>query len=211
MLEKFKKTLCLQIKKIQWKRRNAHNTTYMNRLFDINQVSIGNNTYGGINAITYEKEKIQLKIGHYCSISEDVTFMLGGQHDYKWVSSFPFDKKLFNSNLNSSKEDIVIEDDVWIGYGALIFPGVTIGQGAVVGAKAVVTKDIPPYAIAIGIPAKPIKYRFPEEIRSFLLTLDYSKVDANLLQNHRDSLFTELDKMRIEDIKELLDWFPKKS
>ncbi len=69
------------------------------------------------------------------------------------------------------KGDIVIGNDVWIGYEAVIMVGVTIGDGAVIGARAVVTKDVPPYTIVGGVPAKPIRRRFPEDVISDLLKI----------------------------------------
>ena len=71
--------------------------------------------------------------------------------------------------------DIVVGDDVWVGQRAIIMSGVNIGQGAVIGAGAIVTKNVPPYAIVGGIPAKVIRYRFSEELIQELLKIDYSK------------------------------------
>ena len=72
-----------------------------------------------------------------------------------------------------NKGDIVIGNDVWIGYEAVILSGVTIGDGAVIGARAVVTKDVPPYTIVGGVPAKPIRMRFPEEVVAALQKLQW--------------------------------------
>ena len=72
-----------------------------------------------------------------------------------------------------NKGDIVIGNDVWIGYEAVILAGVTIGDGAVIGTRAVVTKDVPPYTIVGGIPAKPIKKRFPQETIDALLKIKW--------------------------------------
>ena len=69
----------------------------------------------------------------------------------------------------ANKGDIVIGNDVWIGYEAVIFPGVTIGDGAVIGTRALVTKDVPPYTIVGGVPAKPIRKRFDPETIDLLL------------------------------------------
>lgn len=84
-----------------------------------------------------------------------------------------------------NKGDIVIGNDVWIGYEAVILAGVTIGDGAVIGARAVVAKDVPPYTIVGGVPAKPIRKRFPEEIIAALLELRWwdwprERIAANL-------------------------------
>lgn len=87
----------------------------------------------------------------------------------------------------------MIKDDVWIGAQATIMSGVTIGQGAVIGAKALVTKDVPPYAIVGGVPAKVIKYRFEKEIIDELLKIDFSKFDYKVIKEH----ITLFEKMQI--------------
>lgn len=103
-------------------------------------------------------------IGNYCSIAHNVHFLINTQHDYTGVSTYPWNNpynKVFDCNISSkAKNQIVIGNDVWIGRGAVIFGGVHIGNGAVIAANAVVTKDVPPYAIVGGNPAKCIKYRF---------------------------------------------------
>ncbi|GAP67737.1 bacterial transferase hexapeptide [Bacteroidales bacterium 6E] len=99
------------------------------------------------------------KIGNYCSIAPDVKIGLG-EHDYTRIStSVRFIDHIYE---DLTKNDCNIGNDVWIGAGAVILRGVTIGDGAIVGANAVVTKNIPPFSIAVGVPAKIIKYRFPE-------------------------------------------------
>lgn len=103
-----------------------------------------------------------------------------------------------------SKGDIIVDDDVWIGYGATIMSGVHIGQGAVVAAGAVVTKDVPPYAIVGGVPAKVIKYRFEPEMIEELLKVDYSKLTKEDIEKHIDDLYKKL-----KDPSQL-DWMPKK-
>lgn len=110
-------------------------------------------------------------IGRFCSLADKIYFSIGGNHPYKNVSSFPFDSasvvtNLFGDNkaattcIRPNHFQIIIGHDVWIGYGATILGGIKIGNGAVIGANAVVAKDVPPYAIAVGNPARVIKYRF---------------------------------------------------
>jgi len=109
-----------------------------------------------------------------------------------------------------SKGDITVDDDVWIGYGVTILSGVHIGQGAVVAAGAVVTHDVPPYAIVGGVPAKMIKYRFTPPVIDYMLTLDYGALTEELIKVHVNDLYTEIDGMELEDIEKLFSWFPKK-
>jgi len=155
----------LKTLKKKWRSKNKHNYTYISKIFNIDLVEIGKGTYGEINLISYGGGYEKLIIGNYCSIAKGVTFLLGGEHDFKKLSTFPFRIMYLNEKPNNpSKGEIVIGDDVWIGYGAFFLSGVKVGNGAVIGAKTVVSKDIPPYAIVVGNPMKIIKYRFPEGI-----------------------------------------------
>ena len=103
-----------------------------------------------------------------------------------------------------SKGDIIVGDDVWIGYGATILSGVYIGQGAVIAVGAVVSKDVPAYAIVGGIPAKVIKYRFSESVCKTLEKIDYSKIDEEFVKKHIDELYEEIDENTD------LSWLPMK-
>ena len=101
------------------------------------------------------------------------------EHKANYISTYPFEQRLYNNyekNECVSKGNISIDDDVWIGQNAIVMSGVHIGQGAVVGAGAVVTKDVPPYAIVCGVPAKVIKYRFNQNIIDEVLKVDCSKL-----------------------------------
>ena len=106
---------------------------------------------------------------------------------------YPFKTMMgFNGNDATSKGDIVLEDDVWIGCNAVILSGVHIGQGAVVAAGAVVTKDIPAYAVVAGNPAHIIKYRFDKEYIDELLKIDFSKIDKNIVKYNEKLFFDEV-------------------
>lgn len=188
----------------QWRKLNGHNKTYVKSLFDPSLVQIGNHTYGCIDVRQFETTG-KLQIGHYCSIAENVRFLTSGEHSTDRISTYPFRTKLLSGEADAfSKGDIVVDDDVWLGHGALVLSGVHIGQGAVIAAGAVVTKDIPPYAIAGGVPAKVIKYRFEPEMIQQLLRIDYSKLDLAAISAHADALHQKLEKV------EQLDWLPKK-
>ena len=114
----------------------------------------------------------KLIIGKFCSIACGAKFLFNSaNHTLSSLSTYPFplffeEWGLEKKNVADSwdnKGDIIVGNDVWIGYEAVILSGVTIGDGAVIGARAVVTKDVPPYTIVGGVPAKPIKKRFSEE------------------------------------------------
>lgn len=173
------KSLKKLIKARLWRCRNAHNfTTLAGDNFPLKKVTVGKLTYGPIHAISYGGNSEFLKIGNCCSIADEVTFLLGGGHRLDCVSTYPFRGKLVGDVEVMTKGPIVLEDDVWIGYGATVLSGVTLGKGSVVGAGALVCKDVPPYAIVAGIPAKVIRYRFDDETRAKLASIDFGKVDA---------------------------------
>ena len=122
----------------------------------------------------------QLIIGKFCMIASGATFIMnGGNHLVNAVTSYPF--AIFGHGWESAMEgkdypnkgNTVIGNDVWMGHQAMIMPGVTVGDGAIIGTRAVVTKDVPPYAIVGGNPATVIKYRFSETQIEQLLDLKW--------------------------------------
>ncbi len=115
------------------------------------------------------KDVDKLIIGKYCSIGSGAVFMMAGNQGHRtdWISTFPFyyQANIFKTSKNPYKKvgDTIVGHDVWIGSEAMIMAGVTIGTGAVIAARAVVTKDVEPYAIVGGNPAEFIKYRFSKK------------------------------------------------
>lgn len=113
----------------------------------------------------------KLIIGSYCSIGSGASFIMAGNqgHKYDWISSFPFfymsEFDVFSKSQDGFQKagDTVVGNDVWIGSEAMIMPGVQIGDGAVIGSRALVTKDVEPYSIVGGNPAKLIKKRFSDD------------------------------------------------
>lgn len=186
-------------------KENPYSQIQLLDLFDRKRISVGKYSYGVFRIVTFNHNHA-IKIGNYCSIAQGVVFLLDVEHYMDHISTYPFKVKILQTQTSESfgKGDIIVDDDVWIGYGATIMSGVHIGQGAVVAAGAVVTKDVPPYAIVGGAPAKVIKYRFEPEMIEELLKVDYSKLTKEDIEKHIDDLYTELKN------PSQLDWMPKR-
>ncbi len=129
----------------------------------------------------------KLKIGKFCSIAYGTKFLFNSaNHTMHSLSTYPFPifyeewkHGLWADKAWDNKGDIVLGNDVWTGFESVIMSGVTIGDGAIIGARAVVTKDVPPYTIVGGAPAKPIRKRFPDEMISALMTLRWWDLPAD--------------------------------
>lgn len=194
------------IRKKKWRMMNKNNYTTYNQIYgDISKIHIGKNSYGDIYVSSPNTDN-ELYIGNYCSIAGEVRFLLGADHPINYVSTYPFKTNIIKNGVDAiSKGNIIVDDDVWIGQGAIILSGVHIGQGAVIAAGSIVTRDIPSYAIAGGIPAKVIKYRFSQDIISELMKVDYSKLTDDMIKEHVDDLYADLQNIN------QLEWLPKKS
>ena len=167
-------------------------------------MSIGTGTYGDPIVYWWNLET-HLNIGKFCSIADRVVFILGGEHSTQSKSTFPFTsfpkqwKNIdFDSGQPISKGDINIGNDVWIGYRATILSGVSIGDGAVIGAGSVISKNVTPYSIVAGNPAKLIRMRFTNsQIKSLLKEAWWDwpteKINAHILSLMRapDGEFSE--------------------
>jgi len=153
---------------------------------------IGDWTFGCPQIVKCEGENGTLHIGKFCSIADNVKILLGGEHNYKLATTYPFDNLLIRFHEHGptvkTKGDINIGNDVWIGHSAMILSGVTIGDGAVIGAGSVVTKDVEPYAIVGGNPAKLIKYRFSQERIAYFRELKWWDLPWNKIREMIPSL-----------------------
>lgn len=175
----FKALFCKNNFSTEWRKRNSHNFTIPATNFKMDAVQVGKGTYGNLFVVTRDYQNVKLFIGNYCSIADGVKFLLSGNHQYDIISTYPYELLVLNSNeagIAVAKGDIVVGDDVWIGADAIICSGVTIGQVAIVAAGAIITKDVEPYAIVGGNPAKVIKYRFSESIRRKLVQINIEDV-----------------------------------
>lgn len=134
-----------------------------------------------------------LRIGKFCSIACGAKFLFASaNHTQTSVSTYPFPIFFEEWDLDigdvtlawDHKGDIVIGNDVWIGYEAVVMAGVTIGDGAIIGARAVVTKDVPPYTIVGGVPARKIRRRFSDNVIARLLELKWWDWPAEQIQRN---------------------------
>lgn len=153
-----------------------------------NRISIGKFTYGNPRFMIWgEAERIE--IGSFCSIAEDVAIFAGGEHRTDWITTFPLrialgDTLAGNDGHPATKGITKIGNDVWIGFRAIILSGVTIGDGAVIGAGAIVSKDVKPYSIVAGNPAKFIRNRFNEDQIKKMLEIEWWNWDTNKIKRH---------------------------
>ncbi len=194
--------------KIKWRKLNAHNFTAVGNIFPINKVSVGEKTYGKLNVKTYGDDNESLRIGSYCSIAGDVKFLLGGEHSYKGLSTYPFKKFICKIDENTiTKGPILIKDDVWIGESAIILSGVEIGQGAVIAAGSIVAKNVPPYAIYAGNEVK--KYRFSEKVIQKLLGCNFGSLEDKVILNNIKMLYDEVDESNVDKIISIITDFSK--
>lgn len=137
----------------------------------------GRGTYGRliqVSGTNWKEDCDRLIVGNYCSIAVNAT-LIRGQHNHKAVSTFPFiiGDEYIPRNSIYLNEPTIIGNDVWVGANTTFMPGVKVSDGAVIASGAVVTKDVPPYAIVGGVPAKVISYRFSEEIIKDLLEIKW--------------------------------------
>ena len=175
-------------------RTGDNQTVYLNAVIKDPQIEVGDYTiYNDFvaNPLLFEKSNVlyhypihreKLIIGKFCSIACGTKFLFNcANHTLKSLSTYTFplfyeEWELEKSNITTAwdnKGDIVIGNDVWIGYEAVIMAGVHIGDGAIIAARAVVTKDVPPYTIVGGTPAKEIRKRFDAEVIQQLLMLKW--------------------------------------
>ncbi|WP_375466069.1 CatB-related O-acetyltransferase [uncultured Methylobacterium sp.] len=148
--------------------RNPNNETriHLDKLARAYGFSIGAYSYGRPK-VRFPESGRRLTIGRYCSIADKVEILLGGDHRLDWASTYPFaamgglwpdaDAPV---EYHAARGDVAIGHDVWLGSGCMILSGVSIGHGAVVAARAVVTRDVPAYAVAAGNPARVVRHRF---------------------------------------------------
>ncbi|WP_240610434.1 CatB-related O-acetyltransferase [Legionella qingyii] len=140
----------------------------------------------------------QLYIGDYVCIAAEVIIMLGGNHNHRadWFCLYPFADNYVQAY--QGRGNTIIKDGVWLGMRSMIMPGITIGEGAIIAANSVVTKDVEPYSVVAGSPAKLVKKRFSDDVIQRLLNLDiYSWPEEKF--NHLKQYICSNDIATLED------------
>jgi len=165
-------------------------------------IEVGDYSYGapGIRWSPDQKRAFSLRIGKYCSFAADIDIHVGrqGRHTTDFLSTYPIGMvhgTMKHGDVSAAHEgnlSVTIGSDVWIGRGSLVMAGVHIGNGAVVGARSLVNSDIPPYAIAVGSPAKVIRHRFTPEQVELLQKIRWWDFPADTLAANID-LFNKKD------------------
>lgn len=196
----------------QWKiypRSQGHSTVYLQNVVTDPSIEVGEYTiYDDFvhDPRDFQKNNVlyhypvnheQLVIGKFCSIACGAKFLFNSaNHALGSLSTYTFPIFFEEWGLPvediprawDNKGDIVIGNDVWIGYEAVVMAGVTIGDGAIIGTRAVVTKDVPPYTIVGGVPAKPIRKRFDDETVKQLLALKWWDWPVEKIRRHLEDI-----------------------
>ncbi len=164
-------------------------------------ISVGRCSYGHPRVKWAERQKTRyrLRIGRYCSIADRVIIYVGtqGRHAADFVSTFPL-RVLHPTSIEPDPPSasvigdlgVTIGSDVWIGREAIIMAGVTIGHGAIIGARTIVTKDVPPYAKVVGSPARNIGLRFSSDLVQELLELEWWSFPEDVIAENIDAFLT---------------------
>lgn len=180
LLKKIRMFILIQFK---YKFKKTGKNFYIGRYLFIrpNTVSVGNDVF--IGSFTYLTAK-HIFIDDYSMLAPNVS-IVGGDHNFGTIGV----PTILNGRGDEDEKEVIIEKDVWVGYGAIIMHGVKLGEGSIIGAGSVVTKDIEPYTIVAGNPAKFIKYRFhsKEECinHSREINKKYTQVKANLIKTKK--------------------------
>lgn len=203
------RTLLARLEKVlydrAWRKLNGHNETSVGSfMFPKGVVEVGHASYGLLNVQSlYASPDEKLSIGNYVSIASDSLFLLGTNHQTDTITTYPLHSKLIGRTpLDAlSRGPIIVEDEAWIGSNAIVMSGVRIGKGAIVAAGAIVTKDIPPYAIVGGNPAKIIRYKFSEDIVEELMSLKLIDVPVDWFKSNISLMYTKIES--VDDIRKI--------
>lgn len=185
------KTLGQYLREVGSDSPDVQNFLYTKKHFRSDYMDVGDYTYG-MPHLQYPWPGVKLIMGKFCAMAVNVRFYLGGNHNTDAVSTYPFPllmsdyPKAASIPHPASKGNIVVGNDVWFGENAIILSGVTIGDGAVIGLGSVVTKDVPPYSIVAGNPARVRKMRFDDDVIAELLRIKWWDWPIERIKEHAD-------------------------
>ena len=166
----------------------------------IKNYSIGNYTYGKPEIVS--RWGGDLQIGKFCSIANNVKIFLAGNHRVDWVTTYPFPRifEKFQGIKGAVRAEgkTIIGNDVWIADGATILPGVVVSDGAVIGSRTVVSRNVDPYCIFVGNPGRSVKRRFDDDSIMKLLKIKWWDWDINKIQENIPLLCGEDIKLFID-------------
>ncbi|NGX28426.1 MAG: Virginiamycin A acetyltransferase [Candidatus Anoxychlamydiales bacterium] len=201
--------------KLSYELENLKRTVFLKNVVTRDNIEVGDYTYfddpkgaddfenkNVLYHYPFSKEK--LIFGKFCMVATDVKFIMSGaNHKIDGFSTYPFAifglgwEKEMDITKIASKGDTICENDIWFGYGSTIMPGIKIGSGAIIGAMAVVTKDVPAYSIVAGNPAKIIRQRFDDKTIEALLKIKWWDWDIKkITQNIKHIIRADLEKLK---------------
>lgn len=187
-----------------WLKNNPWVTVGDGVMFPLVTKVLGTKTYikDGtiINGPMVIKGSGNVTIGKYCGIAENL-YIISSNHKIDYADA----GGMFSKNIDTSKGPIYIGNNVWIGDNVTVLTGVKIGDGAAIGSGSVVTRDIPPFAVAVGAPARVIKYRFSEKVINKLLDISWWHWNYETIQKNKLFFNTRLDEKNINDLEGKLD------
>ncbi len=198
-------------KRKRWKQLNPRNKTFLLNDVNLALIKVGDFSYGGLEVYSWGTRGEMLQIGRFVSIASGVKFLLGGNKHTDHFLMNPTRNLFFDKSVRPfgySKGPIIVEDDVWLCTDVTVLSGVTIGKGAICMAGSMITKDVPPFAIVSGIPAKVVRYRFSPELQKEMLNIDFLSLNEDALKHLDTLLHTSLTPEILSQIKDYLGRTP---
>jgi acetyltransferase-like isoleucine patch superfamily enzyme len=172
-------------------------------------INVGSHTYYNCNIDLRPDDNAKIHIGKYCAFGKNLK-IITTNHDYNFpciLGKFYdiYFKSLHPGVINKTeirtKGDVIIGNDVWIGDDVIILSGVTIGNGAIIGCNSVVTKNVDPYSIHAGCPAKFIKKRYSSETIDFLIKLNWYDWNEEKIKKNKDFFYLNMNEINVNDVK----------
>lgn len=158
-------------------------------------IEIGEYSYGYFNIICFN-DTDYVRIGKFCSIASGVKIFGGGEHNKRFISTFPLKHFFADCDIDpnvTTKGPTIIGNDVWIGTNSIVLSGIKVSDGAIIGAGSVVSRDIPPYAIAAGNPIQIIGFRFDEETIRKLTSISWWDWPIEKIQENLDGFYQDTE------------------